>query len=224
MMAGPTRLARNVAYLRDQQCAGSKDCNDTVYTIFDYLARPMVPTCAQPKLLRSGFSFDPPGSRICDTSLPEDAPETAAAGGAAGGETGADTTMEVDGLDDTTGMLGAGGDAADAGSTAAHTTTCAEDAAAEATLDATTVTGATRPHDHSLCMKPEVLAAEVNKYMEARPSLAAFITVKEIAIACDTTMQAVQALLRHPERHHHIDLALVLEYASSRGEQMRTCR
>ena len=52
---GPTRLNRSYFYIRTQQCAGSKDCNDTVYTIFDLLAAPIEPPCAQPKLFRRGY-------------------------------------------------------------------------------------------------------------------------------------------------------------------------
>ena len=51
---GPTRLARSYFYIRSQQCAGSKDCNDTVCTLFDILAAPPTCSCQQPALFRSG--------------------------------------------------------------------------------------------------------------------------------------------------------------------------
>ena len=54
---GISRLSRNVIYIRGQQCAGSKDCNDTVFTIFDYLANGMS-THPDPPLLRTGFNED----------------------------------------------------------------------------------------------------------------------------------------------------------------------
>ena len=53
--AGPTRLAYNHFYIRSQQCAGSKDCNDTVFTIFDMLAAPLIPVCPLPPVYRTGY-------------------------------------------------------------------------------------------------------------------------------------------------------------------------
>ena len=53
--AGPTRIPRCQYYIRTQECAGSKDCNDTVFTIFDMLACPHPPTCTQPQLYRTGY-------------------------------------------------------------------------------------------------------------------------------------------------------------------------
>ena len=52
---GPTRLNRLCFYMRSQQCAGSKDCNDTVFTIFGLLAASTTPACPQPKLFRTGY-------------------------------------------------------------------------------------------------------------------------------------------------------------------------
>ena len=41
--------------MREAECAGSKNCNDTVFTTFDLLAAPASPTCPQPALFRSGY-------------------------------------------------------------------------------------------------------------------------------------------------------------------------
>ena len=41
--------------MREAECAGSKNCNDTVFTTFDLLAAPASPTCLQPALFRSGY-------------------------------------------------------------------------------------------------------------------------------------------------------------------------
>ena len=50
-------MRRTCFYLRDQQCAGSKDCNDTVCTLFEALSHRWTPFCAQPKLYRSGYEI-----------------------------------------------------------------------------------------------------------------------------------------------------------------------
>jgi len=52
---GPTRLDRSHCYIRSQQCAGSKDCNDTVFTLFNLLSSPTAVACPQPKLCRRGY-------------------------------------------------------------------------------------------------------------------------------------------------------------------------
>eukprot|EP00966_Prymnesium_polylepis_P295274 6818795-Prymnesium_polylepis.1 len=52
---GPTRLNRLYFYMRSQQCAGSKDCNDTIFTTFDLLAACATPACPQPNLFRTGY-------------------------------------------------------------------------------------------------------------------------------------------------------------------------
>ena len=52
---GPTRFQSNYYYIRRQICAGSKDCNDTVYTLFDMFAAPDEPVCVQPPRLRAGY-------------------------------------------------------------------------------------------------------------------------------------------------------------------------
>ena len=56
--AGPTRFPRCHYFIRTQECAGSKDCNDTVFTILDTLAWSRPPKCAQPLLYRPGFDKD----------------------------------------------------------------------------------------------------------------------------------------------------------------------
>ena len=53
---GQQNVRRTRFYLRDQQCAGSKDCNDTVCTLFEGLSHRWTPICPQPKLYRSGYS------------------------------------------------------------------------------------------------------------------------------------------------------------------------
>ena len=52
---GPTRFDRAYFYVRKKQCASSKDCNDTVFTLFDLLAAPLQPTCEQPPVFRTGY-------------------------------------------------------------------------------------------------------------------------------------------------------------------------
>ena len=64
-------------HFRSQECAGSKDCNDTVFTVFDALAAPTSPTCAQPQLYRDGYDAS---GRISptDAAAPSAAPSAAA--------------------------------------------------------------------------------------------------------------------------------------------------
>ena len=57
---GPSRLSRNFLYIRSQQCAGSKDCNDTVFTMFNVLAAPLNYSCVQPLIFRTGYDEDGP--------------------------------------------------------------------------------------------------------------------------------------------------------------------
>ena len=57
---GPTRFNRGYVYVRGQQCAGSKDCNDTIFTLFDLLSAPATFTCPQPKFFRTGYATTPP--------------------------------------------------------------------------------------------------------------------------------------------------------------------
>lgn len=52
---GSSRFTRNHFYIRPQQVAGSKDCNDTIFTIFSLLAAPAAPVCKQPQLYRTGY-------------------------------------------------------------------------------------------------------------------------------------------------------------------------
>ena len=54
---GETRFGRNLVYIRSQQCAGSKDCNDTVWTLLDFLAGGMR-SRPDPPLFRTGFCAD----------------------------------------------------------------------------------------------------------------------------------------------------------------------
>ena len=53
--SGASRLRRNHYYMRGQECAGSKTCNDTVFTFFDFLADRLSPVCKQPQLYRDGY-------------------------------------------------------------------------------------------------------------------------------------------------------------------------
>jgi hypothetical protein len=51
---GETRFGRNVVYIRPETGGGSKDTNDTISTLFDWMTAFPTPSCPQPKLYRSG--------------------------------------------------------------------------------------------------------------------------------------------------------------------------
>lgn len=52
---GTTTKGRRLIYARSELVGGSKDCNDTTSTIFDYWLAPETPTCPQPSKFRSGY-------------------------------------------------------------------------------------------------------------------------------------------------------------------------
>ena len=54
--SGDVATARNKIYIRDAQCAAAKDCNDTVYTLFDTLSGRKTPACPQPPIYRTCHS------------------------------------------------------------------------------------------------------------------------------------------------------------------------
>ena len=90
--AHPSRLQRCVYYIRSQESAGSKDCNDTVFTIFDFLAAPLAPTCAQPQLFRTGYDRD---GRLLPDAAPAASPASETEGPGAGEEATALTETEA---------------------------------------------------------------------------------------------------------------------------------
>ena len=67
-----SRLAKRVIYNRLETVGGSKDSNDTVSTIFDFLFSPVEPTCAQPALYRTGYG--PDGALEASANPDDDAP------------------------------------------------------------------------------------------------------------------------------------------------------
>ena len=56
--SGPSRFGRRIVYSRLEEIGGSKDSNDTISTVYDYLLSPHAPTCEQPVMFRTGYNAD----------------------------------------------------------------------------------------------------------------------------------------------------------------------
>jgi hypothetical protein len=48
---GPSRFVRNQVYIRSESIDGSKNLNDTLATVFDYLLAQPEPLCSQPEAI-----------------------------------------------------------------------------------------------------------------------------------------------------------------------------
>lgn len=64
---GTSTTGRRIIYMRSETIGGSKDCNDTTSTIFDYWLAPVTSTCQQPPKFRTGYDT---GGVILDTPMP----------------------------------------------------------------------------------------------------------------------------------------------------------
>jgi hypothetical protein len=56
--SGPSRMQRNIVYTRDESSGGSKNSDDTVSTVFDFLLSRSEPASLQPKIATETFSRD----------------------------------------------------------------------------------------------------------------------------------------------------------------------
>ena len=73
-----SKFGKRVIYNRLETVGGSKDSNDTVSTMMDFLFSPPTPTCQQPPMFRTGYNQDGAIANFEHTVIAEVAAESAA--------------------------------------------------------------------------------------------------------------------------------------------------